>query len=266
MIYSLDFDIQKIKNHNIFHYVKDINIKTHYDFKPGINILIGENGSGKTTILNMLKCYTLTYKNVASEIDIHDKYLKLRLDKEVNINCGINVKADYRYTFFSLRQDDELDQGNWLNGMRNILQQYHSMKLSKGQKLMYAMQILFQRMFKDKESLVFPIEPIKEKCEFDKEQDQYNSYWRNLYSYYKNNNQEESNMICTMFMDEPDAGLDVSNLKEVAIICGQERKDVQVITSLHNQMLIYKLSKQPNINFIELTDNYLSSIKNFIEN
>lgn len=33
-----------------------------YEFKPGINIIIGRNGCGKSTLMNLIALYTLCYK------------------------------------------------------------------------------------------------------------------------------------------------------------------------------------------------------------
>ena len=42
--------------------------------------------------------------------------------------------------------------------------------------------------------------------------------------------------------------------------------DMQVIASINNPLLIYKLSKIEDINFIELEENYLMKVKTAINN
>jgi ABC-type lipoprotein export system ATPase subunit len=66
-------------------------------------------------------------------------------------------------------------------------------------------------------------------------------------------------------MDEPVNGLDIDNLEQVFDILNSIRDDTQLIVSAHNPLLIYKASKNPSINFIELTEGYLNKIINFVE-
>lgn len=83
-----------------------------------------------------------------------------------------------------------------------------------------------------------------------------------LLSYYKSNHVDDS--IYTILMDEPDQNLDIDNYKQIFTILEIEHEDTQIITSIHNPLL-YKLSKNKNVNFIELTNQYMNNIIQYME-
>lgn len=68
------------------------------------------------------------------------------------------------------------------------------------------------------------------------------------------------------FIDEPDKNLDISNIEELYGVLSYQKEMTQLICVIHNPILIYKLSKLDYINFIELTNGYLDSIKNIFNN
>ena len=72
----------------------------------------------------------------------------------------------------------------------------------------------------------------------------------------------------TFLLDEPDRNLDITNIDSVYEILSHRKEMTQLITVIHNPVLIYKLSEvkgKNKINFIELTDGYLNDIKNVFE-
>lgn len=79
-------------------------------------------------------------------------------------------------------------------------------------------------------------------------------------------NQVDCNpFIYTILMDEPDQGLDIDNLEEVYSIVSYDKPQTQLIASIHNPVLINRLSKFGHINFIEMSNGYLKKVKNFME-
>ena len=67
-------------------------------------------------------------------------------------------------------------------------------------------------------------------------------------------------------MDEPDRNLDIINIDDIYGILSFHKPQTQIIASIHNPLLIYKLSKIEDINFIELEENYLMKVKTAINN
>ena len=70
-----------------------------YEFKPGINIVIGRNGCGKSTLLNLIALYTLCYKenmtklpdDVIEMLDYFDDFG----DNDEKLRDGVDVMSDY---------------------------------------------------------------------------------------------------------------------------------------------------------------------------
>lgn len=72
--------------------------------------------------------------------------------------------------------------------------------------------------------------------------------------------------IFTLLIDEPDRNLDIKNIKNLYPIFSNIREDTQIISVIHNPLLIYKLFKKcPYINFIETEKGYLQKIMEEIE-
>ena len=70
----------------------------------------------------------------------------------------------------------------------------------------------------------------------------------------------------TILMDEPDQGLDINNLKDIYGVLSCDKESTQLIAVVHNPILVYKLSKLPYVNIIEMSPNYLEIVKDFVNN
>lgn len=81
--------------------------------------------------------------------------------------------------------------------------------------------------------------------------------------YFKDHTIKAESPIITMLMDEPDRNLDLNNIKQLLNIFSYKKDDTQIIATIHNPLLIYKLKDKVNI--IDLTENYLNEIINFIK-
>ena len=87
--------IKKIQIKNFSLYPGDLNFS--YDFIQGINLIIGGNGVGKTTFLNILKFALIgLYKKGLDTKRREYKGIEYRYDKRINLP----------YKFFSNRMDD----------------------------------------------------------------------------------------------------------------------------------------------------------------
>ena len=67
-------------------------------------------------------------------------------------------------------------------------------------------------------------------------------------------------------MDEPDRNLSLKNIQNIKSILSFHKQNIQVIAVIHNPLLIYSLSKNKDINFIEMSKGYIKKVKNEIEN
>ena len=69
----------------------------------------------------------------------------------------------------------------------------------------------------------------------------------------------------TAILDEPDRNLDILNIDELYNILSYKKEHIQLIATIHNPILIYKLMKYNDVNIIELKEGYADAIKKTIE-
>ena len=236
-------------------YIKGLqgSIPNKIEFKEGLNVLIGNNGSGKSTILGLIKYYNFCNDKFVSEItrssisDLIGNSFKIGDDSPDDIS-GVKLVGDYKKPVFNLRDNSQLNDRNSLENTTSFIQKYRHYNSSTGESQWSSIGMLFKIMFEKYNYNLF-----KDLEKFDK--------GKPLLDYYNSNNLDSG--IFTIIMDEPDKNLDLGRVKEIYNIISNPRKDTQFIISLHNPALIYKLRDKAN--FIELTDGYLDSIIKFIE-
>lgn len=236
-------------------------------FTDGINILIGENGSGKTTILNIIK----SLLNCEHSFKTEKPKGFFDWERIAKTSECFELKSDYRKTTFNLynmgfdkiamKDNDLICRDSDTFTQFNLM-----MKESRGQTTMGDLSQLFHIMFdpeRQKES--FPLSYYVQNFLTGKEyaNDVLIKQIKRVEEYISNNSIDDNSF--TILMDEPDSGLDVDNLKEVYGILKEPKEQTQIICVVHNALLIHKLSKLDRVNIISLTDNYANTIDDFLE-
>lgn len=235
-------------------------------FKDGINIIIGENGSGKLTILNIMRKLLYCEHSFKSEEPMYFS------DWEDMAKLGecFELKNDYRKTTFNLynMRFDKLamKDSDLIFKDANTIKQFMTIEEeSRGQTTMGDLSQLFHTMFEPKEQkeafpLAYYVQNIIHK-------NSANSTWmeqiKKVGEYISKNNIEDNSY--TVLMDEPDSGLDITNLKEIYDVLSEPKEQTQIIAVVHNLLLIHKLNKLDCVNMISLTNNYANIIDNFLE-
>lgn len=69
--------------------------------------------------------------------------------------------------------------------------------------------------------------------------------------------------LVTMLLDEPDKGLSIESLGFIKDIYTYHRPDTQIITVLHNPILILSVISNPDVNIIEFTPGYVDKLAKF---
>lgn len=227
---------------------------TEYIFKPGVNIIVGENGCGKTTLMNLIKAYLLVdYEWCDKGIyNCNINYLFRDFESPSSVFDGVDVFADYTFNTFRLSHKGE-KRGD-LENIRDISINLEQSSSSTGESVLVAISALFNYMF-DKDT----------KLTFDYHQQVFKDYYSSYIDYVDNHTVKEYKEI-TILMDEPDRNLSLDNLKQIEDILSFHKENTQIISVIHNPLLIYALSKNSGINFIEMTKGYINKIKKQVDN
>lgn len=241
-----------------------------FEFSPGVNVIVGPNGSGKTTLLKLLYDFTFTcdspYSKTPNPSEPYSilEYDKFYIDGRSELKDGVQIKAYWAAMFFRYLPSSDLKPGSESKSIGNMRLHMSSAGSSTGESTMDGIDYLFSEMF-GRKNYEFPLSDLK------KLKSSGNDYWapriENLLKYYKENNIDvaEKDFEFTVLMDEPDKNLDLENSKQVYGILSHRKEQTQMIAVIHNPILIYKLSKLKNINFIEMEPGYVDEITKFVE-
>ena len=226
-----------------------------YNFKPGVNIIVGRNGSGKTTLMKIIEAYLLVDKNECS-IGKFNSNINMLFNSFIDANLldGADVYADYRKNTFRLCHKDEKNNDDILSSGKAFFEHFEQVRSSTGEGVVMAISSLFNYMYSKEAKLMFDYEAVAAKVEH------YSQYGE-----YVNNHRVEQYDEFTILMDEPDRNLDIDNIEQIKGVFSFHKPHTQIIAVVHNPLLIYILSKNKDVNIIEITDGYVGKISKMVE-
>ena len=235
------------------------------NFENGLNIVIGNNGCGKTTLLKLITdlCFV---RGLSTHIfwDIVEKVYPNCdwIYKDYNtIQDVVSISNNFDCPIFKIDSlADKLSQNyNQIDNFKDFQQFWSERNMSKGQKtmsgLIWSVNSINEQMKNYSWRNMFPKDYEK------KVNDTWATAYDMLYKYIDTHNNTTLEKRATILMDEPDEGLDINNLKVLKEFLLKARENTQVIAVLHNQLLIDSLSD--NANVIELSKDYLQQIREF---
>ena len=241
------------------HYLEDLENFANgreYVFKPGVNVIVGENGCGKTTLMNLIKSYLMVDLSECSrgQFNKNINYLFNGFGDNNNFYDGVDVYADYSKNTFRLSHKGErIDNDEVCESHRTLAEFLEQNSSSTGESVVVALNSLFNLMF-GKEA----------KLKFD-----YHDQFEEIYPQYVEY-VEKHRVICddewTILMDEPDRNLSLENLSQIKSILSFHKPNTQIIAVVHNPLLICALSKKNGVNFIEMTDGYIDKVRKEVSN
>ena len=222
-----------------------------YTFTDRVNVIVGENGCGKTTLLKMLRAYLMVYQDECGK-GMYNSVLHTVYNWTCDeMNDGADVYADYRLNTFSMFAAEDRRPDVAMESFERFGQAYELMRSSKGQKTTYALCSLFDKIFNKGANLTFNYEEVFKDCP--------------LYIDYVNKHRVlDSENTWTILMDEPDNSVDIERVSELYDIFSVPKENTQVIAVIHNPFLIAKLSKVKSVNMIEMSDGYVEKINKFV--
>lgn len=252
MIYKV-----KIKDNqkSPLHYLPDLEAfknGTEYLFQPGVNVIVGENGCGKTTLMKLIESYLVVDKEECGRGTFNSNINRLYQSLGKDFLGGVSVIADYEKNTFRLCHVAEKDDDQVMSSFRNFGTFFEQKHASTGEGVHMALASLFGYMFGGGAKLKFNYSQFKE---------DYPEYIKYI-TKHRNTCIDE----WTILMDEPDRNLDIENIDEIRGVLSFHKEQTQIIAVIHNPLLIYNLSNNPEVNLIEMTPGYVGKVKKTIDN
>ena len=236
-------------------YLKDVDLFRHrksFKFKPGTNIITGENGSGKSTLLKLIEIYSLvdfdmTKKSMVSMNAMHSVSGKF-LD-------GVDVYGSYDSKIYRLTDRTELlENDNGMSSFMNFEMLFNDVRSSRGQSVKQSVAFMIDKISKDIKDNGGPWFDFRASAGNNED-----------YLKYTEDHTVLTEKAVTLTMDEPDNNLDINSIDDVYGMLAMRRPDMQIISVVHNPILIYMLSRLDYINFIETTPGYVESVRDKID-
>ena len=222
-----------------------------YVFKPGVNIIVGENGCGKTTLMKLIRAYLLVDSRECGAGVFNNNINSLHKDIiDKGLLDGVDVYADYRRNTFRLCHRDEKTDDDIADTGAHFFEHFDQLHSSTGESVVIAMNTLFESMYGKDARLTFD----------------YSAFFGNYpeYGEYVKTHAIKGDEW-TILMDEPDRNLDIEKIGQIRGILSYHKEHTQIIAVIHNPLLICALSRLDDVNIIEMTRGYVRKVRKIVK-
>ena len=254
MIYKVTIEDNKKSPIRYLSDLKKFRNGAEYVFKPGVNVIVGENGCGKTTLMKLIESYLMVDKEECDRglfnSNINRLY-GLAKSKDEAFLDGVSVIADYQKNTFRLCHVAEKGNDDAMKSFRDFGTFFEQRHASTGEGVHMALESMFEMMFSHDAKLTYDY-----------------SQFKDIYPQYVEYVEKHRNTAVnewTILMDEPDRNLDIENIDEIKGVLSFHKPQTQVIAVIHNPLLIYNLSKNEEVNIIEMTYGYVERVKKAVD-
>ena len=239
-----------------FRYVADLKAFKNgkeYLFKPGVNVIVGENGCGKTTLMKLIQAYMLVGQQQCDEREVSNLFDYLGFNGMAD---GVDVYADYETNVFRMAHPEEFKGqfGLGLESFENFGAMGMMYNSSTGEGVVTALNALFRLMFSEKATLTFP-------ALSGWRMEKYGAYLKYVNAHKVASDEKEF----TILMDEPDRNLSLENIAHIKGILSYHKPNTQVIAVVHNPLLIVAFSHNKEVNMIEMTNGYVKKVEMMVK-
>ena len=240
-----------------------------YVFKPGVNVVVGNNGSGKSTLLGVLAMYMMCYGRSKSSIP-KVPFIGYLLPEVFGpggnkIRDGLKICSDYAGIVYNYVPYTDIMNDKASKFSENAAMVIGGNTMSSGERQINFLNIMFSRAFENID-VQFPISKLKDICQ---ESEIYTEKVKMLLRYYKENQDKsirQEDFEFTFLIDEPDKNLDIHNIDSITNMFSYHKENTQIIAAIHNPVVLYKLKKTGNVNFVEMTEGYMDAIDEIFKN
>lgn len=235
-----------------------------YVFRPGVNIIVGNNGCGKTTLIRMIADFMFCESSMLSKIpDAGYKFPPI-FNGDDTLRDGIQIGCDYAGSVYRFIPNKDMDSDNVLESADMAGLYMSQSSSSTGEQHLESLGFLFNMAFGNR-NCQFPIKKLTEIRQHT------NPVWEKrldfLLDYYRKNRIDATpeDFEFTFLLDEPDRNLDIDNIESLINILSFHKERTQLITVIHNPLVIWRLSDNKSVNFVEMTEGYVEKVRNVID-